>query len=45
MEWTEVSLDGWCKGGLGQQWDDGGGSATMCKSLGGVKTFVAYVDD
>ena len=27
--WTEVRLDGWCEGGLGQQKKDGGGGATM----------------
>ena len=26
---TEVRLDGWCEGGLRQQRNDGGGSATM----------------
>ena len=26
---TEVRLDGWCKGGLRQQENDGGGCATM----------------
>ena len=26
---TEVRLDGWCEGGLGQQRNDGGGFATM----------------
>ena len=26
---TEVRLDGWCEGGLKQQRNDGGGSATM----------------
>ena len=25
---TEVRLDGWCEGGLGQQKSDGGGCAT-----------------
>ena len=25
---TEVGLDGWCEGGLGQQRNDGGGSAS-----------------
>ena len=23
MKWTEVGLDGWCEGGLGQQRNDG----------------------
>ena len=26
---TEVRLDGWCEGGLGQQRNDGGGCASM----------------
>ena len=26
---TEVTLDGWCEGGLGQQINDGGGCASM----------------
>ena len=26
---TEVSLDGWCEGGLGQQRNDSGGCATV----------------
>ena len=29
MRETEVRLDGWCEGGLGQQRNDGGGCATM----------------
>ena len=28
---TEVWLDGWCEGGLGQQTNDGGGCASMRK--------------
>ena len=28
---TEVRLDGWCEGGLGQQRNDGGGSTSMRK--------------
>ena len=27
--WRQVRLDGWCKGGLGQQMDDGGGCTIM----------------
>ena len=27
--WTEVNLDEWCEGGLGQQMNDGGDYATM----------------
>ena len=26
---TEVGMDGWCEGGIGQQRNDDGGSATM----------------
>ena len=26
---TEVRLDGWCQGGLGQQRNDGGGCVSM----------------
>ena len=29
MRETEVRLDGWCEGGLGQQRKDGGGCASM----------------
>ena len=29
MRETEVRLDGWCEGGLGQQRNHGGGGATM----------------
>ena len=28
-EETEVGLDGWCEGGLGELMSDGGGCATM----------------
>ena len=28
---TEVRLNGWCEGGLGQQRNDGGGCASMRK--------------
>ena len=28
-EKTEVRLDGWCEGGIGQQMNDGGGCASM----------------
>ena len=31
MRETEVGLDGWCEGGLGQQRSDGGGRPTMRK--------------
>ena len=29
MRETEVRLDGWCEGGLGQQRNDGGGCTSM----------------
>ena len=29
MRETEVGLDGWCEGGLGQERSDGGGCTTM----------------
>ena len=29
MRETEVGLDGWCGGGLGQQRNDGGGCTSM----------------
>ena len=38
-------LDGWRKGGLGQQRDDGGGCATMRERPEEVKSRGAYVDD
>ena len=31
---TEVRLDGWCEGGLGQQRNDGGGCAVMRDKIG-----------
>ena len=31
---TDVRLDGWCEGGLGQKRNDGGGCATMIRKSG-----------
>ena len=31
MRETEVRLEGWCEGGLGQHRNDGGGCASMSK--------------
>ena len=31
MRLTEVRLDGWCEGGLGQQRNDSGGCVTICE--------------
>ena len=33
-EETEVRLDGWCEGGLGQQRNDGGGCASTSTKSG-----------
>ena len=38
---TEVRLDGWCEGGLGQQRNDGGG----CVSMKEWKEWRALVDN
>ena len=35
---TEVGLDGWCEGGLGQQRNDGGGWASMRERLERVES-------
>ena len=29
MRSNQVGLDGWCEGGFGQQWNDGGGCAIL----------------
>ena len=42
---TDVRLNGWCVGGLGQQRDDGLGTATMYERKERVESPVAYVDD
>ena len=45
---TEVGLDGWCEGGLGQQRDDGGGFASMREGSERVEspdTYCMYLND
>ena len=42
---TEVGLDGWCKGGLGQQRNDGGGCASMRKRSEKVESPGPYVTE
>ena len=42
---TEVRLDGWCEGGLGQQRNDGGGSASIDKRSERVESPGAYVTE
>ena len=42
---TEVRLDGWCEGGLGQQTNDGGGCATMRERSERVESPGAYVTE
>ena len=37
-EGTEVRLDGWCEGGLGQQRNDGGGCASMRERMKRVES-------
>ena len=37
---TEVRLDGWCEGGLGQQRNDGGGCETMSERVANPGTYV-----
>ena len=38
--WTEVWMDGWSEGGLGQQSIDGGGCATMHERKERVRALV-----
>ena len=42
---TNVRLDGWCEGRLGQQRNDAGGSATMCEIYEKVESHGAYVTE
>ena len=42
---TEVRLDAWCEGGLGQQRNDGGGCATMHKRSERVESHETYVTE
>ena len=42
---TEVRLDGWFEGGLGQQRNDGGGCATIRERLERVEIVGTYVTE
>ena len=42
---TQVRLDGWCEGGLGQQRNDGGGCASMRERSGRVESPGTYVTE
>ena len=42
---TEVRLDGWCEGGIGQQRNAGGGCATVCERLERVENPGTYVTE
>ena len=42
---TEVRLDGWCKGGLGQQSNDNGGCAIMHERSERVESPGTYVTE
>ena len=42
---TEVRLDGWCEGGLRQQWNDGRGCATMRERSKRVESPGTYVTE
>ena len=42
---TEVRLDGWCEGGLGQQRNDGGGCTSMHERSEIVDSPCAYVTE
>ena len=42
---TEVRLDGWCEGGLGQQQNDSGGHVTMCERSERVESLGTYVTE
>ena len=45
MRETEVGLDGWCEGGLGQQKNDGGGCASISEKSERVESPGAYVTE
>ena len=45
MRETEVWLDGWCEGGLGQQRNDGRGCASMHERSLRVESPGAYVTE
>ena len=42
---TEVRLDGRCEGGLGQQWNDGGGCASMRERFERAESPGTYVTE
>ena len=42
---TITWMDGWCKGGLGQQRNDGGGCASMCERWERVESPGIYVTE
>ena len=42
---TEVRLDGWCEGGLMQQWNDSGGCAIMRERSERVESPCTYATD
>ena len=42
---TEVRLDGWCEGGLGQQRNDGRGCLSMCERSEKVECPGTYVTE
>ena len=42
---TEVKLDGWCEGGLGQQRNDGGGCVSMLERSQRVDSPATYVTE
>ena len=42
---TEIRLDGWCEGGVRQQRNDCGGSATMRKKTESVESPGTYVTE
>ena len=45
MRETEVRLDAWCEGGLGQQRNDGGGCVSMCERSERVESPGTYVTE
>ena len=42
---TEVGLDGWCEGGLGQQRNDGGGCVSMREISDRMECLGTYVSE
>ena len=45
MRETEVRLDGWCEGGLGQQRNGSGGCGSMRKRSERVESHATYVTE